>query len=96
LATYGDTLPQPIWLQALKVSKSILSAWLTEKDNLITPPLLLDGHDLQRIFGLQPGKCFGRLLDALEEAQASGEIQTREQAQAFIQQRISSDEEPGD
>lgn len=92
LATYGNTLTQLKWTQSVKVAKSILSAWLNEKDTLITPTLLLNGHDLQEIFGLKPGKSFGRLLDALEEAQASGEVQTREQAEAFIQQRISDDE----
>ena len=94
LATYGDTLPQTKWRQSLTVAKSILSAWLIEKDQLITPTLLLNGHDLQTVFGLKPGKSFGQLLAALEEAQASGEIQTRDEAKIFIHKRI--DERKGE
>lgn len=44
------------------------------------PPRLLNGHDLMAHFQLSPGLLLGRLLAALDEAQAVGEITTKDQA----------------
>ena len=41
---------------------------------------LVDGHDLMELFGLAPGPEFRTLLEAVREAQATGEIGTRQQA----------------
>jgi len=40
------------------------------------------------MFGLQPGKRIGQMLRMLEEAQASGEVETQEAAIAFIKARF--------
>ncbi|HEV7237811.1 MAG TPA: hypothetical protein VGQ36_01115 [Thermoanaerobaculia bacterium] len=47
---------------------------------------LLTGEDIARLAGLAPGKELGALKRALLEAQIRGEIQTVEQAEAFVQQ----------
>ncbi len=44
------------------------------------PARLLTGHDLMRHFDLPPGPQLGRLLTRLAEAQAIGEVATREDA----------------
>ena len=44
------------------------------------PARLLNGHDLMQYFDLAPGPRIGRLLEQLAEAQATGEIATREEA----------------
>jgi poly(A) polymerase len=46
----------------------------------VDPPLLLDGNDLMREFGLSPGPQIGELLELVREAQVSGEVQTRQEA----------------
>ena len=38
------------------------------------------GHDLMTHFNLQPGPKIGAVLEHVEEAQAVGEIETKEQA----------------
>jgi poly(A) polymerase len=50
-------------------------------------PKLLTGHDLQKLFNLQPGPCIGRLLQELEKAQVAGEVRTGEEAEAWIRAR---------
>jgi len=59
-----------------------------EQERLVVPPKLVDGHDLINIFGLSPGPKIGQLLEAMCEAQASGEIATREEALSYIRDRL--------
>ncbi len=46
----------------------------------IAPTPLLRGHDLLREFPVAPGPRIGELLELVREAQAAGEVQTREEA----------------
>jgi hypothetical protein len=55
--------------------------------------MLLDGHDLQSEFGLLPGPRVGDLLEAVREAQATGQVQTREAAMFLVQSMLSKSEE---
>lgn len=53
----------------------------------ITPPRLLTGKDLL-VLGLPPGPRFKEILDAVEEAQLEGRLQTREDALAWVRQSM--------
>ncbi len=88
IGTYGETLSREKWEQAVTIAAQFLSAWWDHKESLVNPTPLLDGNDIQRLFGLNPGKKIGELLDALLEAQAGGEIKTQEEAEAFIMKQI--------
>lgn len=50
---------------------------------------LVNGHDLMKTFGLSPGPLIGRLLALVKEAQASGEISTKEEALELLQRMFS-------
>jgi putative nucleotidyltransferase with HDIG domain len=89
-ATYGDSLEKTEWAKVLQVTQMMLTAWWQEQDQVVAPRLLLDGHDLQEIFDLSPGKTIGRLLAELSEAQAAGEVESKEEAIAFIQKLLST------
>lgn len=54
----------------------------------IRPAPLLTGHDLIRQ-GLQPGPIFGRILKEMEDLQLEGAIQDRNQALAWLSERVS-------
>jgi poly(A) polymerase len=58
--------------------------WILEQrstdETLSRPPRLVTGNDLMSELGLLPGPLLGKLLGALEEAQAVGTVTTREQA----------------
>ena len=79
-ATYENEMTQSIWTAALDVVKIFLEDWWEKREQSITPPPVVDGHDLIGMFHLEPGPVIGRLLEAIKEAQAVGEIQTREDA----------------
>jgi len=67
----------------------ILAQRFQEK-SVVVPPKLIDGHDLINIFGVSPGPGIGKLLEAVREAQASGELTTREEALAYIREHLLS------
>jgi hypothetical protein len=59
-----------------------------EQERLVIPAKLVDGHDIINIFGLSPGPRIEQLLEAVREAQASGEVATREEALAYLRDRL--------
>ncbi|GAB4399253.1 MAG: hypothetical protein OHK0052_22610 [Anaerolineales bacterium] len=86
--TYGATLNQADWTRHLDVARALLETWWEAKDVQVRPPQLLSGHDLMQVFGLQPGRELGELLEALREAQALGEVADREQALAWVRSKL--------
>jgi len=54
------------------------------------PVKLIDGNDIMATFGLTPGSLIGKLLAAVNEAHASGELSTREEALALVQRELSA------
>ncbi len=55
-----------------------------EEEAIVRPTRLLTGDDLMVALAIEPGPEVGRLLAVLEEAQASGEVTSRQDALAFI------------
>ena len=66
------------------VINPLLGAFFEQQQETIDPPLLLSGHDLMETLGLAQGQLIGLLLRRLKEAQATGQVTTREGALAFI------------
>ena len=48
------------------------------------PPKLVDGRDVMKLLKLAPGPRIGELLERVREAQAEGEIKTKEDALAYL------------
>jgi tRNA nucleotidyltransferase/poly(A) polymerase len=55
----------------------------------VRPPRLLTGDDLVRL-GYRPGPAFKAILEAVEEAQLNGAVQTRNEALQLVEARFSS------
>jgi len=87
-ATYEQTLPQENWAACLEVVRTMLEAWFEKRADQVSPPPLVDGDDLMRELNLPPGKQIGELLNAIREAQAVGEVSTREQALELARQKL--------
>jgi len=51
---------------------------------------LLNGDDLMHEFDLQPGPVIGELLETIRERQATGKIETREQAIEYAREWLIS------
>jgi tRNA nucleotidyltransferase/poly(A) polymerase len=90
LATYGATLPQETWAHHLEVVRMLLDAWWEKADQVVAPPSLVSGHDLIKLLHLEPGPRIGQLLEAIREAQAIGQIHTREEAVALARQQLAA------
>ncbi len=71
----------------IPAAASLLEAAFHRHDEIIAPPRLLSGDDLLAL-GIPQGPQVGALLAALEEAQAAGELKTREEAIAFIRRQL--------
>jgi len=83
LAARGKNLDIPHWREHAQVMAYVLARH-AEEGKATTPPKLVNGHDLIDIFGLSPGPRFAEILEAVREAQATGEISTREEALDYI------------
>ncbi len=89
LATRGPNLDMASWRKhAQKVDYVIRQHF--EQENIVHPPKLVDGYDIISIFGMSPGPEVGEVLEAVREAQASGEVATREEVLSFIDRLVAS------
>ena len=78
--TQGNSLKQETWGAALDVARLLLENYWEKPQETVSPPRLLDGLDLMKEFDLRPGPRIGKLLEAIREGQATGEISTRQAA----------------
>jgi hypothetical protein len=68
------------WADLLSRARAYLEAWWEQHDRVVSPPRLVDGHELQQALDLAPGPEIGRILRAVQEGQVSGRVQDRAQA----------------
>jgi tRNA nucleotidyltransferase/poly(A) polymerase len=76
------------WDSRLKTAELLLHACFRERTRRLDPVPLLDGRQLMSIFGLAEGPGVGRLLEALREAQAVGEVTSYDEALVWVDQRL--------
>ena len=93
LATWGPNLEEQRWARRLEVAETLLAHYFERYEETVAPPPLLTGRDLMAELGLEAGPEVGRLLETLREAQAAGEVRTREEALALAR-RISQSTTP--
>lgn len=53
------------------------------KPDVVEPPKIIDGNDLMKSLKLKPGPEVGKLLSAIRESQAAGEVKTKKEALAL-------------
>ncbi len=90
-ATYGPDLDLEGWRDQVERTATLLGDWFERRTERVTPSPLLDGHDLIANLGIPPGPQVGRLLAAVCEAQAAGEVNDLAQALDLARQLLSSD-----
>lgn len=93
--THGHLLTQELWTQALDIARLFLEHYWEKPHEAVAPPRLIDGSDLMSAYGLTPGPVVGALLEAIREAQAVGQISTREQALEFGRAWLTNRESGG-
>jgi poly(A) polymerase len=87
LATRGPHLDLAGWQEHTRIVDYILEQYY-EQQSQVRPVKLVDGHDLMNIFGLAPGPLLGELLEVVREAQAAGEVTTREEAVEYVRKQL--------
>jgi tRNA nucleotidyltransferase/poly(A) polymerase len=83
-ATRGHTLTQETWAATLDICRILLENYWEKPAETISPPRLLDGHEVMTEFDLEPGPRVGAILEAIREAQATGKVSSREEALVYV------------
>ncbi len=83
LAVAGPRVNVDEWKMHIEQIKYIIDVH-NKQENEIMPLRLVTGDDLIKEFKLSPGRNIGRLLTMVREAQAAGEVSTREEALEYI------------
>ncbi len=87
LATRGPGLLIPHWQYHTQVVAYVLKEHF-QREKIALPAKLVDGNDLINVFGMKPSVRIGELLEEIREAQASGELTTREEALDYIRNSL--------
>jgi hypothetical protein len=90
LAIWGPNLQEQRWARRLEVAEALLTHWFERYEETVSPSPLVTGRDLMTELGLDAGQQVGRLLEVVREAQAAGEVRTREEALALAGKIASS------
>jgi len=83
LATVGPRFNMVGWQQHVSLVNYILGRRFQE-EAMVAPPKLVRGDELMAELGLSPGPLVGELLELVREAQAAGEVTTREEALELV------------
>jgi poly(A) polymerase len=79
LAARGPKIEIPAWEAHTRVSNYILDEHFKQA-SVTRQEKIIDGNDLMKELGLEPGPAVGEILEQLREAQAAGEIKTSDEA----------------
>jgi putative nucleotidyltransferase with HDIG domain len=69
--------------------EELLSAYFFTAEEVVRPPRLINGTELMAALGLAPGPLIGKLLHAVEEAQADGQMRSRDDAVALARSLLA-------
>jgi poly(A) polymerase/tRNA nucleotidyltransferase (CCA-adding enzyme) len=86
MATRGPNLNVAAWYAQVQWIDALLDVIWGEESEPVPP--LLNGNELMRALGIGPGPLVGRLLAAVGEAQAGGDITTPEEAVALARRLV--------
>ncbi|MBX3086047.1 MAG: HD domain-containing protein [Anaerolineae bacterium] len=93
LGMVGSSLSLQDWITHIQCVTPLLDGYFNRHDEIVAPAPLLTGREIMRELDLPAGPAIGRIVRALQEAQASGEIATRDQAIELARQVIELGDE---
>ncbi len=88
-AIYPPGIEDERWPRLVGLVARMLAEFWDRPVRAAAPKPLISGHDLIRELGLEPGPRVGELLEAVREAQADGQVHTREEALALARQLLA-------
>ncbi len=90
MGKYNVDIPQAEFSAHLETLRALLEGYFEKQAEVVTPPPLLNGGQLMAELDLPPGPQIGRLLEALREAQAAGELADRAAALALARELLAA------
>ena len=87
MAARGPNLDTEQWRWHVNQVTFLLHEYFNKKET-VSPPSLINGHDLIRLFKLKPGPKIREILESVKEAQAAGEIGTRDEALSYVKNQL--------
>jgi putative nucleotidyltransferase with HDIG domain len=88
LATRGPDLSEEGWVKHAETVARLWAAYYEQMEDVIAPAPLLSGKDLIEL-GVTPGPELGELLERVREAQVAGELTTRQEALANVEEWLT-------
>ena len=92
LAARGPDLSPERWANYARMVAAVLETGAQQPGNRNGDPPLINGHDLMDALDLPPGPRIGSLLASLREAEAVGEISSREDAMDLAARLVNQGE----
>ena len=80
LGSVGSAIDQDYWLLLVERARTVLFAYFEQHEQIVAPPMLINGNDLMHGLGLKPGPVIGDLLTLIREAQVQGDVLTADEA----------------
>jgi tRNA nucleotidyltransferase/poly(A) polymerase len=80
LGRKAHTLEQDPWLMLVERAGALLEAYYLRYNEIVAPPVLVDGNQLKALFDLKPSPIIGELLTIIREGQAEGRLTTVDEA----------------
>lgn len=84
MAKQGRAIKQDEWLQFVERATGLLEVYFNHFDEIVSPIILLDGNDVQKLLNVGSGPLVGRVLTSLREAQVKGEVNSVAEARSFV------------
>ena len=90
-AARGPMLGEEEWAGRCRTAAHILEA-VAAPDRPAAPRPLIDGHDIMDAFSLEPGPAVGAMLETVREAQAAGEVGSKEEALELVERKLNAED----
>ena len=84
LSARGEVITDEIIESNIRNLDKLLEFYFSSLETLAPLPKLLDGNDVMQILNIKPSPKLGEILNTLHEAQLNGEVNTKEEAVAYI------------
>lgn len=88
LSARGPEITDQIVERNITSLNMLLRFYLEARETLKPLPKLLSGNDVMQILNIKPSKRLGEIMEALHEAQISGDVITKEHAIEFVKNMI--------
>lgn len=88
LSARGPEITDEIVERNITSLNMLLRFYLETRDTLKPLPKLLDGNEVMKILNIKPSKHLGEIMEALHEAQISGDVLTKDHAVEFIKKFV--------